>query len=202
MNTVSAFALVVFVVYAAVAFGWRSYVQYRRTGSTGFKGISGAPLSAEWSGGVLFVVAMIALPVAAILDLTGALPAVVLPLGVDVVGVLLCAFGIVGTVVSQNAMGRSWRIGVDATEATVLVHRGPFGLVRNPIFTMMTVAAVGFALLVPGVVAVAAVFVLVIAIELQVRVVEEPYLRRTHGAAWRAYAARVGRFVPGLGTVR
>ena len=38
-----------------------------------------------------------------------------------------------------------------------------------------------------------------IALEIQVRLVEEPYLLRQHGDAYRNYAARVGRFVPGLG---
>jgi protein-S-isoprenylcysteine O-methyltransferase Ste14 len=41
---------------------------------------------------------------------------------------------------------------------------------------------------------------LVVAIELQVRFVEEPYLVRTHGESYRAYCRRVGRFVPGLGS--
>jgi protein-S-isoprenylcysteine O-methyltransferase Ste14 len=42
--------------------------------------------------------------------------------------------------------------------------------------------------------------VLVIAsLEIQVRRVEEPYLLATHGEAYRRYASRTGRFVPGLG---
>ncbi len=57
----------------------------------------------------------------------------------------------------------------------------------------------GFVVLVPGVVSVAAVLALVVAIELQVRLVEEPHLLRTHGDAYAAYAARVGRFIPGVG---
>jgi protein-S-isoprenylcysteine O-methyltransferase Ste14 len=48
------------------------------------------------------------------------------------------------------------------------------------------VAIVGFALL-------------VLTIELQVRVVEEPYLLTVHGDAYRDYLAGVGRFVPGVG---
>ena len=36
-------------------------------------------------------------------------------------------------------------------------------------------------------------------VQLQVRVVEEPYLLATHGKTYAAYAARVGRFVPGAG---
>jgi protein-S-isoprenylcysteine O-methyltransferase Ste14 len=41
--------------------------------------------------------------------------------------------------------------------------------------------------------------VITLALELQVRAVEEPYLIRSHGDAYRAYAARVGRFLPGIG---
>jgi protein-S-isoprenylcysteine O-methyltransferase Ste14 len=33
----------------------------------------------------------------------------------------------------------------------------------------------------------------------QVRGAEEPYLLRVHGDAYRCYAARAGRFVPGIG---
>jgi protein-S-isoprenylcysteine O-methyltransferase Ste14 len=37
------------------------------------------------------------------------------------------------------------------------------------------------------------------AMEIQVRFVEEPYLERVHGDAYRRYAARTGRFLPGIG---
>jgi protein-S-isoprenylcysteine O-methyltransferase Ste14 len=39
-------------------------------------------------------------------------------------------------------------------------------------------------------------------VQVQVRLVEEPYLLRVHGDAYRAYAARTGRFVPGVGRLR
>ena len=45
----------------------------------------------------------------------------------------------------------------------------------------------------------AATVVLLAAIQVQVRAVEEPYLLAVHGDAYRDYAARVGRFVPGVG---
>jgi protein-S-isoprenylcysteine O-methyltransferase Ste14 len=57
-------------------------------------------------------------------------------------------------------------------------------------------------LVVPNVLSVLALVALTAAIELQVRLVEEPYLLRTHGDAYRRYAAVVGRFVPGLGRLR
>jgi protein-S-isoprenylcysteine O-methyltransferase Ste14 len=53
--------------------------------------------------------------------------------------------------------------------------------------------------MVPNVVAFAGFGALVLALEIQVRLVEEPYLRRTHGAAYERYAARTGRFAPRVG---
>jgi protein-S-isoprenylcysteine O-methyltransferase Ste14 len=52
---------------------------------------------------------------------------------------------------------------------------------------------------VPNVVALAGLVALLIALEIQVRLVEERHLLRAHGDSYRQYAARVGRFVPGLG---
>jgi protein-S-isoprenylcysteine O-methyltransferase Ste14 len=96
-------------------------------------------------------------------------------------------------------MGDSWRVGVDERERTALVASGPFRLVRNPIYTSMLLGMGGVALLTPNLVAALAVTTLVVALELQVRRVEEPHLLRVHAAAYRAYAARTGRFLPGIG---
>jgi protein-S-isoprenylcysteine O-methyltransferase Ste14 len=63
----------------------------------------------------------------------------------------------------------------------------------------MTITAVGLAAMVPSVIAVGGMIALIVALELQVRGVEEPYLRRVHGAAYDRYAAQVGRFLPGVG---
>lgn len=197
-------ALVLFGVFALLGFGWRSWVQRRRTGSTGFRGISGRIGSVEWLAGVGFVVAMAAAVFAPILQLCG----VVAPLPVldhtwlNVVGVVLAVVGIAGTVYAQLDMGDSWRIGVDASERTTLVRTGVFALVRNPIFTAMLVFGLGIALVTPNLVALVGFAILVVTIELQVRVVEEPYLLSVHGDEYREYTARVGRFVPGLGRFR
>jgi protein-S-isoprenylcysteine O-methyltransferase Ste14 len=53
--------------------------------------------------------------------------------------------------------------------------------------------------MVPNVVAFAGFGALVLALEIQVRLVEEPYLLRAHGTAYASYAARTGRFAPGIG---
>jgi protein-S-isoprenylcysteine O-methyltransferase Ste14 len=41
-----------------------------------------------------------------------------------------------------------------------------------------------------------------VALEIQIRLVEEPYLERVHGDAYRRYATATGRFVPGVGRLR
>lgn len=195
-------ALGLYLIYLATAFVVRSWLQWRRTGSTGFRGVSGRPGSLEWWGGALFVVALLLGIGAPVLQLSG----LVSPLAVldatagHATGGVLAMGGIIGTLLAQQAMGASWRIGVDRTETTTLVTEGLFARVRNPIFTAMIVTAAGLALLTPNVVALVGLAALVTAIEIQVRAVEEPYLPRTHGEAYRHYVRRSGRFLPTLTT--
>jgi protein-S-isoprenylcysteine O-methyltransferase Ste14 len=63
----------------------------------------------------------------------------------------------------------------------------------------MTSASLGLMLLTPNLLAVASLLALLLALEIQVRAVEEPYLLRTHGETYRRYAAATGRFLPGIG---
>lgn len=197
----AAYALALFAVYLALAFGARTVLQLRRTGSSGFKGISGRPGSAEWVGGVLFVFAFGLGLAAPVLDLLGVVEPIAFLGGLPfrILGFAMFGLGLAGTLIAQLAMGDSWRIGVDESERTDLVTTGPFAIVRNPIFAAIIPTSLGLALLVPSVVAFTAFLVLVVALELQVRLVEEPYLTRTHGERYVLYASRVGRFVPGVG---
>jgi protein-S-isoprenylcysteine O-methyltransferase Ste14 len=175
----------------------RSYLSWRSTGDTGLRISTGPIGSAAWWAKTLFL-ASVALLIA------GSVIAIKVPIlwlrGVPaVVGATLAIAGIIVVVLAQQGMGSSWRLGVDATETTGLVTGGLFGLARNPIYTAMAVFAAGIALMVPNVVSVLGVAVLVAAVQIQVRLVEEPYLVAVHGDAFRRYAARTGRFVPGLG---
>jgi protein-S-isoprenylcysteine O-methyltransferase Ste14 len=98
-------------------------------------------------------------------------------------------------------MGASWRVGVGEGEETEMITAGPFETVRNPIYLAMFVVAIGSFFLAPNVVSLAGFLGLLLALEIQVRLVEEPHLRRVHGDAYADYATRVGRFVPGFGRV-
>ncbi|MBF0688021.1 MAG: isoprenylcysteine carboxylmethyltransferase family protein [Cellulomonas sp.] len=194
-------ALVLYVAGCAVVFGWRSWRQRRQTGAAGFRGISGTPGSAGWWGGVLFVAAVILAAAAPMLELL-ADGTSALPLWMPVVGLVVTVAGFAGVLLSQVTMGRSWRIGVDAGERTDLVTTGVFAVVRNPVFTAMVLALSGLVLLVPSLASLLALAALITAVQLQVRIVEEPYLRTMHGRHYTEYAAHVGRFVPAVGRLR
>jgi protein-S-isoprenylcysteine O-methyltransferase Ste14 len=197
-------ALVLLAVFGLLGFIWRAWLQRRRTGSTGFHGISGNIGSAEWVAGLGFVISLIVAVVGPVLQLSG----VITPLpvlhadAIQIAGIMLALLGIVLTVWAQLDMGDSWRVGVDESETTALVHTGMFGRVRNPIYTAMLTFDVGIALLTPNFVTIAGLILAATALELQVRRVEERYLLGKHGEAYLGYTASVGRFIPGVGLLR
>jgi len=186
-------AIVVSVVWFLVAFALRIAIQRRMTGDSGVRSNAGPPLSLAWWARVAFVSAVV---LVAIGPATADPPD---PTPLNWVGLVTALVGVTATFVAQLRMGASWRIGVDPGERTALVTTGMFAIVRNPIFTTMALTAVGLTAMVPTVIGGAGLALTVVALELQVRGVEEPYLRATHGPAYSSYEARVGRFVPAIG---
>lgn len=182
-------------LYLAIALVGRSLLQRRRTGSTGWRGISGKPGSAEWWAGVCFGLAAVGLVVAPVVVMFGS--ATLVGWSRVAVGAVLFVAGTWITVKAQLDMGDSWRIGVQQGERTELRTGGLFGWCRNPIFTGMLLAALAMVVWVP--IAGVAWLALWFGLELQVRVVEEPHLLSVHGEDYQAYAERTGRFLPGFG---
>lgn len=192
-------ALVIYVVALILVFGLRTLQHFRRTGRTGWARISkqaGGP--ARWGAAAfaLSLVAGLAGLVLAVIDTVAVAP---LPVWVGLMGAVLAMAGLVVVLASQSAMGEAWRIGVNPTERTDLVTGGAFRWARNPIFTGMVITQFGVVVMVPAWLTGLSLLLLIGGIELQVRGVEEPYLTRMHGQQYKEYAARVGRFVPGIG---
>jgi len=181
----------------------RVLIQLRTTGSSGFvlHRSSSSPL--QLFASALFVASLLAGLLSPILALAGLQHALFIPIAMRRWGAVLGGFlylaGVTSAFVSQLTLGRSWRIGVDASERTELVTRGAFAIVRNPVFSALFLTSISLALLCSTPLAWSACAVQLLALELQVRGVEEPHLASVHGAAYRDYAARVGRFVPWLG---
>jgi protein-S-isoprenylcysteine O-methyltransferase Ste14 len=198
---VAKLAIAMLVAFLALTLFVRVAIQVRRTGTTGLIGLRRGAGLLDWLSGILFIGGMAMGVASAILVLQDSLePIDALDAGeVHAIGIVLAAGGGLAVFAAQLGMGASWRIGVSDDQGTELVTGGWFSICRNPIYTAMIVGWTGFALMVPTWLGFAAVVVIVLGLEIQVRAVEEPYLIRTHGDAYREYASRVGRFVPGIG---
>ena len=195
-------ALILYIVWASLAFGWRTIEQRRRTGDSGLR-LHAQPNTPQWWAKIGFGVAILvgfAAPIAAVAGLPNinALDTTWL----HTAGIAVTLIGVLLTFAAQYSMGESWRIGVDADERTELVTDGAFRLVRNPIFTAMLITATGLAMIIPNVISILGLVALFVALEIQVRLVEEPYLRTVQGDQYRAYAQSTGRFAPGIGHIR
>lgn len=163
--------------------------------------------SAQWWARWISTVGVVCGVAAPIADLAGFPPFGFLDQPVAAgAGLVLYVAGIGLTLVAQAAMGPSWRPDVDpdvdpAARSRLVTH-GPFRIVRNPILLATELTAIGIALVVPNLFALAMLVAVVTAHQIQVRLVEEPYLLRVHGAEFRKYAERTGRFLPWIGRLR
>ncbi|MFB9653394.1 methyltransferase family protein [Pseudarthrobacter sp. NPDC092184] len=194
-------ALVLFVVMMLLAGGLRTLLQRRRTGDTGNRRNWADRGSTEWWGLALAELGYLTVGIAAPAAAFSGLPPIAAldhP-AAHITGVVIAITGILATFGAQLAMGSSWRIGVDETERTALVTTGPFRLIRNPIFTAAAAVFLGLTMMVPNAIALVGLICTITGIQIQVRLVEEPHLRRIHGTAYTDYASRAGRFLPGLG---
>ena len=189
------------IAFAVLTFGVRVVIQLRRTGTTGLIGLRQGAGIADWGSGILFIGGMAMGAASPVLVLQDSLdPIDALDVGaLHVIGIVVAVCGGLAVFLAQLGMGESWRIGVSDEQGTDLVTAGWFAFCRNPIYTSMIVGWTGLALIVPTWLGFAAAAVIALGLEVQVRFVEEPYLFRAHGEDYRAYASRVGRFLPRVG---
>jgi protein-S-isoprenylcysteine O-methyltransferase Ste14 len=192
-------ALVAEGVFVVVAIPLRVRAQRRWTGSSGVTLDWGSSTPVDVAVAGVLAGAVVALGVGTLLAVLGVGIPAGDPGGVIALGAALSGVGVAVTVYAQLTMGASWRIGVDAATPTELVTSGPFRLVRNPIYTAMVCFVVGIAVLLRSPVSVVALVLLIAGLELQVRMVEEPFLAGQHGDRYLTWSRRTGRFVPWVG---
>jgi protein-S-isoprenylcysteine O-methyltransferase Ste14 len=186
------------IAYLLIAVVARAWLQKRRTGSTGLVGVGKSPI--ERLSGALFALSITLGVVGPVLDLSQTMDATD---DAWVAGLALFVIALGLVVAAQLTMGASWRVGVDPAERTELVTDGPFSITRNPIFSAMILAQLGLVLIAPNAVAVAGWVLMIVALEVQVRLIEEPYLLRSHSDnGYSDYARRTGRFLPGFGRMK
>lgn len=92
-------------------------------------------------------------------------------------------------------MGPAW---APVGGSNTLVTTGPFAHVRHPIYSALVTMAFGVAFMIPTVVTLVALALFTLAVQLQARLIEEPYWF-ANDDHYRSYATRTGRFVPRLG---
>ena len=185
--------------YLGVTFVWRSYRVWRRTGVNPYvlsreDDLEGV-IARFFRLSVLLLIAAVGVYAASerAYELTAPLSWLERPCWQGV-GAALLAASLVWTAAAQAQMGASWRIGIDRAVATELVARGLFARSRNPIFLGMRVSLLGFFLLLPNAVTLLTLVLGEVLVQLQVRL-EEAFLTKTQGDAYRAYRRRVRRWL-------
>lgn len=182
-------SVVVFVLFALVLPVVRLWRQTRVFGVVLHRGLA--------TGMSAWIVALLAWGVAVAALEPSRLGIVVSPAGVRLGGWGLIGAGLVVLMLAQAQMGASWRIGIDA-RPTPLVTHGLYAVVRNPIYTSMSLMLLGLVAVTPSVAMLVAWAITTSVAAVQTRR-EERHLLSLHGEAYRRYAERVGRFVPGVG---
>jgi protein-S-isoprenylcysteine O-methyltransferase Ste14 len=199
------FPLAWIVLFAGFGVFGRAWLQFRRHGHSGIVLFR----SASWPQrmrDVLFVL-LSALVISQVLVfavsprwLSTVLFAATPPWLVEIGAVLLFG-GLLFMVAAQLGMGASWRVGIQEEARPGLVTGGLYQLCRNPIYLGMFISLVGLMAILPTWPTVLTLLGVLYSIRTQV-FEEEAYLSQTYGDEYRKYAARIGRFVPGLGKLR
>src|SRR5690606_5354933 len=114
-------ALILYAIFAVVGFGWRTWVQWRRTGDTGLR-LHADPGSVAWWAKLAFIAAIAAGVAAPIAGLAGLDPLTLLDRpALRTRGVVVALAGIAAPAIAQLQMGTSWRLGDFAHERPVPV---------------------------------------------------------------------------------
>lgn len=109
-------------------------------------------------------------------------------------GHLLAVLGAMLAWAGQVGMGASWRVGVAEDATGELVAEGLFRVSRNPVFTGQLLLLAGVALSIPAVQTWMAVLLFWLSARGQI-MSEERLLETRFGEAYRAYRARVPRWI-------
>jgi len=110
-------------------------------------------------------------------------------------GAMVLIFGVSVALTAQRQLGPAWRPGIDPRDSPILVTDGVYGHSRNPFYVGWMLVAAGVAVISPTALTVAGLVGLILALQVTVRLVEEPLLRAAQGEAYAEYARRTRRFI-------
>ncbi len=151
-----------------------------------------------WAGWACVVLTWLALPFVVRIDAANLLRCVpgklLHPLGLAAGGILVVA-GYAATLWCYSSMGDAWRIGINQKEKNPLITLGPYARIRHPIYGFQILMLLGVLILLPSLLAAAALTLHWICALAKARD-EETYLLGLHGNLYRDYLARTGRLLP------
>jgi protein-S-isoprenylcysteine O-methyltransferase Ste14 len=124
----------------------------------------------------------------------GWLPRAALPYGVRIAGLALTILGIGFAIWARFTLGRNWGMPMTLREKPELVTRGPYAVVRHPIYTGVIAGLIGSALAV-GVYWFAIVLIASLYFDLSARR-EERDMAERFPDTYPAYRARTKRLIP------
>jgi protein-S-isoprenylcysteine O-methyltransferase Ste14 len=111
------------------------------------------------------------------------------------VGLLFTFLGLAVAVWARLPLGHNWSGTVTVKEDHQLIRRGPYAIVRHPIYTGFLVGFVGMALIIGEVRGLLGVAVLFVAFLLKSRT-EEGFMRQQFGAQYTQYQHDVKALIP------
>lgn len=115
----------------------------------------------------------------------------------DIVGFVITLAGIGFAIWARFALKGNWSSAITVKEDHELIQRGPYAIVRHPIYAGFSLAALGTAITVGELRGLIAVVLSVIAWRMKWGV-EEVYMREQFGEKYTGYKRRVKAIVPGI----
>ncbi|HEX8574884.1 MAG TPA: isoprenylcysteine carboxylmethyltransferase family protein [Flavobacterium sp.] len=106
------------------------------------------------------------------------------------IGLGILAFTLVWTIIAQEHLKNSWRIGIDTKTKTEFITTGIFARSRNPIFLGIIGSLIGLFLITPNALTTLFLILGYILIQIQIKL-EEEFLMSQHGQKYMDYKQKV-----------
>ena len=116
---------------------------------------------------------------------------------VGIIGLIPCLLGLAISIWSRLLLGTNWSLSVQKKEKHELIIRGPYKLVRHPIYTGLLLMFCGNALIVGDYRAIIAVLIVFVSFWFKLKK-EEKLLTEVFGDNYREYMQKTKRMIPWL----
>jgi len=111
-----------------------------------------------------------------------------------IIGIAILIVSLVWTIIAQNQMKNSWRVGIDHDTPTELITNGLFRISRNPIYFGMLCSLIGLLLITPNYITLMFLILGYVFIQIQIRL-EEEFLANQHGQEYEIFKQHSRRII-------